>query len=69
MCFFKKPKETKLAPAPAPPEKPAEPADVGDARAEEDEALFGEGGVPDLRIDRSTTEGGAVAGGSGLNMM
>lgn len=66
MCFMpKKPKP--LADPLAAPEKTADPQDVGAARKAEDNTLFG--GVPDLRVDRSTTSGGAVDGGSGLNIM
>lgn len=64
MCFA--PKSPKVGKDTAQPEKTAEPVDIGDARTKEDNTLFG--GVPDLRVDRSATTGGAAAGGAGLKM-
>jgi hypothetical protein len=66
MCFIPK-NDASVAKPIAEPEKTAEPPAIGDARKAEDEALFG--GVPDLRVDRSATSGGATAGGTGLKMM
>ncbi|MDG4856422.1 hypothetical protein [Mesorhizobium sp. WSM4982] len=64
-CFF--PKQKANVPAPdAQPEKVADPQALGAARKAEDQTLFG--GIPDLRVDRSTTGGGVGAGGSGLNV-
>ncbi len=64
MCFAKSKKLAKPNPE---PEKPAEPEEIGKARAAEDEELFG--GVPDLRTDRSISSGGAGAGGAGPQIM
>lgn len=66
MCFFPKtPKATVPAPD-AQPQKTADPQEIGAPRKAEDQTLFG--GIPDLRVDRSTTSGGVGAGGSGLNV-
>lgn len=62
MCFMKK-QEVKQRDPIAPPEKIADPTDVGAVRKREDEELFG--GVPDMRVDRSAIPD-AVAGGGGL---
>jgi hypothetical protein len=65
-CFFPKPKSATV-PDPTPqPQKTADPQEIGAARQAEDQTLFG--GIPDLRVDRSTTGGGVGAGGSGLNV-
>ncbi len=64
MCFGQKPPA--VAKEMSQPEKVAEPDEIGASRAAEDEALFG--GVPDLRVDRSLTDGGAGASGTGLNL-
>lgn len=65
-CFFPKADKAKVG-APTPqPEKTADPQQIGQARQAEDQTLFG--GIPDLRVDRSTTGGGVGAGGSGLNV-
>lgn len=65
-CFFPKSSQGKV-PGPTPqPEKTADPQQIGQARQQEDQTLFG--GIPDLRVDRSTTGGGVGAGGSGLNV-
>jgi hypothetical protein len=67
MCIFKQPKQNKVVNQNVPePEKTAEPSQVGSARDQEDQDLFG--GVPDLRVDRSTT-GTNTTAGSGLNLM
>ncbi len=66
MCirFGGKPKTQGILPD---PEKVADPTEVGTARKQEDNSLFG--GIPDLRVDRSSTSGGVGAGGSGLGTM
>lgn len=65
MCLFgqsqPKPKET------PPPVKPADQKDIGSKAHSQALALFG--GVPNLRVDRSVSDGGVAADGSGLNMM
>lgn len=66
MCFPKTPKPTPVPKELPKPEAVAEPDEIGVARAAEDDSLFG--GIPDLRVDRSLTGGGAGASGSGLNM-
>ncbi|RWP84739.1 MAG: hypothetical protein EOR11_19965 [Mesorhizobium sp.] len=65
-CFFPKAKSPTVPDAAAQPEKTADPQQIGQARQAEDQTLFG--GIPDLRVDRSTTGGGVGAGGSGLNV-
>lgn len=66
MCFLPKTDAPKV-PGPDPqPQKVADPQQIGEARKAEDKTLFG--GIPDLRVDRSTTSGGVGAGGSGLNV-
>lgn len=61
------PKATTPAPAPAPPDPVAVEQDPTSRRREEDRNLFGTL-MPTLRVDRSATAGGAVAGGAGLKM-
>lgn len=65
MCIIPKAKVATQGQA-SQPEQTATPQDVGQARQQENQSLFG--GVPDLRIDPSASSGGAVAGGSGLKM-
>lgn len=65
-CFFPKTPKADVPPPTAQPEQTAEPQQIGQARQAEDQTLFG--GIPDLRVDRSTTGGGVGAGGSGLNV-
>lgn len=61
------PKQQKLADPPPPPEKTADPTQVGEAQRKQDDLLFG--GVPDLRsVVSALTSGGATAGGSGVNV-
>ena len=67
MCFPKAPKTNKLAPAPE-PEKAAEPLKVGEARAAEDEALFGTKDAPSLATNRDSLGKGIMASGTGLRM-
>lgn len=67
MCIFQRPKNQALSKDIAAPEATAEAAAVGSARKKEDKALFG--GVPNLRVDRSSVKGGVGAGGSGLKVM
>lgn len=70
MCKFG---GSKKAPPPAPapalpaPTPPPEAEEVGSGRAAEEETLFGPGGNPDFRVDR-TGVAGSVGGGSGLKM-
>lgn len=59
-------RKMKLSRPIAAPKKTAEPAEVGSARKKEDGELFD--GVPQLRVDRSATGGGAGAGGAGIRM-
>lgn len=65
-CFFPKTPSANVPGPAAQPEKTADPQQIGQARQAEDQTLFG--GIPDLRVDRSTTGGGVGAGGSGLNV-
>lgn len=67
MCF-PKPKKQKFQPTPQ-PEKAAEALEIGAPRQEEDEALFGGDGQPNLSVNRDSIGKGVVAGGSGLRMM
>lgn len=64
MCFLGRGRARSVAPAPDAPEAPPEEEDIGTARAEEEDTLYGKDG-PDFRVDRST---GGVTGGSGLRM-
>lgn len=69
MCVFSKPKasETQAVTQAVPnPEATAEPTQIGNARKKEDDELFG--GVPDLRVDRSTPTS-VASSGAGLNLM
>lgn len=66
MCFMPKAKQQKVPQEQKQPEPIANPDEVGEARIAENDALFG--GVPDLRVDRSATGGGATSGGAGLKM-
>lgn len=65
MCFAPKPNKT-VNQQVATPEKVTEAPEVGSARKDEDEDLFG--GVPNLRTDRTTPPQVSNAG-SGLNLM
>lgn len=67
MCFVPKKPNTTLPKEQSQPEAVATPDEIGASRKAEDQTLFG--GVPDLRVDRSATGGGATAGGSGLKVM
>ena len=67
MCLFGKKQKTSFKETP-PPEKGAEPLEVGSARTAEDEALFG--GQPNLAVNRdNAAPAGVTSGGSGLRMM
>ena len=55
------------APAPPPPAPLAEETDPTGPRKAEDKVNFGTT-TPDLRVDRSVTSGGSVAGGAGLSL-
>ena len=66
MCIIPKMKKPTVAAEQAQPEQVATPDEIGASREAEDKTLFG--GVPDLRVDRSATAGGATAGGAGLKM-
>lgn len=66
MCFFPKTKKP-LATTTSEPEKTADPQDIGGARKAEDNTLFG--GVPDLRVDRTSTPTSIPAGGAGLGTL
>lgn len=65
-CFFPKSSSPTVGGPTPQPGKTADPQEIGAARKAEDQTLFG--GIPDLRVDRSTTGGGVGAGGSGLNV-
>lgn len=69
-ALFSKPKQNKIINQTTPePEKTAEPSEIGDARRAEDQELFGEGGTPQLRVDRAGTPASVGASGSGLKLM
>lgn len=67
MCFMKA-AAAKPMPVVPPPEKVAEPQEIGGTRKAEDEALFGDEGQS-LRVNREAVGTGATAGGTGLRMM
>jgi hypothetical protein len=66
MCFPRANKQNQFKPTP-PPEKAAEPLEVGSAREAEDEALFG--GQPNLSVNRDSLGKGVAKSGTGLRMM
>lgn len=66
MCIFGK-KQSPTPQSTAPAAEAAQQTDVGSKRSQENIDLFG--GVPDLKVDRSATEGGLAADGSGLRML
>lgn len=68
MCMFKQPKPNKVVQQTVPsPQPTAEPTEVGDVRKAEDEELYG--GVPDLRVARTSTPASVSTGGAGLKLM
>jgi hypothetical protein len=66
MCFASKPNTSAVQQTVPQPEQTAEPTQIGQTRKAEDTSLFG--GVPDLRVDR-TTPAAVTNAGSGLALM
>lgn len=68
MCMKQK-KPAPMAPALPLPAPVADLPEVAEPRRAEDEQVYGEGGKPQTRVDRSATGGGVGASGTGLKPM